>query len=110
MESFEGVLLDNYEVHPVEDPNGVPNKVLFNLLLTYVDLHFKTILQRKETNGFDDKAVLALQAQCASITSAQQNATQRDFTGLKIASRESLASHLCHFLLARDNAETVGNE
>ncbi len=62
MESFEGILLDNYEVHPFADPNGVPNKALFCLLLTYVDIHFKMILQRKETNGFGDKAVLALQA------------------------------------------------
>jgi len=44
MESFEGVLLDDYEVHPFADPNGAPNRALFRLLLTYVDMHFKTIL------------------------------------------------------------------
>ncbi len=63
VESFEGVLLDDHEVHPFADPNGAPNKALFRLLLTYFDTHFKTILRRKETNGFGDKAVLALQAQ-----------------------------------------------
>ncbi len=26
VESFNGILLDDYEVHPFEDPNGVPNK------------------------------------------------------------------------------------
>ena len=51
VESFEGVLLDDYEVHPFADPNGAPNKALFRLLLTYVDTHFKTILRRKETMG-----------------------------------------------------------
>jgi hypothetical protein len=39
-----GVLLNDYEVHCFEDPNGVPNKALFHLLLTYVDMHFKMIL------------------------------------------------------------------
>jgi hypothetical protein len=73
-------------------------------------MHFKTILRRKETNGFGDKAVLALQAQCASLTSAEQNITQREFTGMKITSRESLSSYLHHFLVAQDNAETAGNE
>ncbi len=100
MESFEGILLDNYEVHPFVDPIGVPSKALFCLLLTYVDMHFKMILQRKETNGFGDKAVLALQAPCASLTSKEQTTTQRDFTGLKIASRESLSSYLHHFSVA----------
>jgi hypothetical protein len=33
VESFEGVLLDDYEVHSFTDPNGVPNKVLIHLLL-----------------------------------------------------------------------------
>jgi hypothetical protein len=55
VESFDGVLLDDYEVHPFEDPNGAPNKSLFCLLLTYVDMHFKTILCRKETNGLVTK-------------------------------------------------------
>jgi hypothetical protein len=32
--SFEGVLLDDYEVHPFEDPKRLPNKALFCLLLT----------------------------------------------------------------------------
>jgi hypothetical protein len=68
------------------------------------------ILQRKETDGFGDKAVLALQVQCASITSVEQNNTQHDFTGMKITSRESLSSYLLPFLVARDNAEMAGNE
>jgi hypothetical protein len=110
VESFEGILLDDYEVHPFTDPNGAPNKALFHLVLTYVNTHFKTILQRKETNGFGDKAVLALQAQCASLTSVEQTNTQREFTGLKIASWESLSSYLYRFLVARDNTETAGNE
>jgi hypothetical protein len=98
-ESFKGVLLDDYEVHPFEDPNRVPNKALFCLLLTYVDMHFKTILWRNETYGFGFNAVLALQAHCASIMLVQQNTTQCDFTGMKIASQESLSSHLHHFWL-----------
>ena len=44
VESFDGVLLDDYEVHPFEDPNGAPNKALFRLLLTYVDTHYKMII------------------------------------------------------------------
>ncbi len=72
VESFDGILLYDYEVHPFEDPNGVPNKALFRLLLTYIDTHYKTIIRRKETNGFGDKSVLALQAQCASLTSVEQ--------------------------------------
>jgi hypothetical protein len=84
--------------------------VLFHLLLTYVDMHFKTILQRKETNGFGDKAVLAVQAQCACLTSVEQNTTQREFTGLKITSRESFSLYLHCFSVARDNAEMTGNE
>ncbi len=62
VESFDRVSLDDYEVHPCEDPNGVLNKALFRLLLTYINTHFKMIIQRKETNGFGDKSVLALQA------------------------------------------------
>ncbi len=85
------MLLDDYEVHPFEDPNRAPNKALFRLLLTYVDTHYKTIIQRKETYGFGDKSVLALQAQCASLTSVEQNNTQRDFTGMRPASWESLS-------------------
>ncbi len=84
MESFDGILLDNYDVHPFADPNGVPNKALFRLLLTYVDTHCKMIVQRKEANGFGDKSVLALQAQCASLTLVEQNNTQSDFTGMRI--------------------------
>jgi hypothetical protein len=68
VESFEGVLLNNDEVHLFADTNGVPNKALFRLLLTYVDMHYKTIIQRKDTCGFGDKSVMALQAQCASLT------------------------------------------
>ncbi len=37
VESFDSILLDDYEVHPFEDPNGAPNKALFRLLLTYVN-------------------------------------------------------------------------
>jgi hypothetical protein len=111
VESFKGVLLDDYEVHPFEDPNGAPNKALFCLLLTYVeDMHFKTILRWKETNGFGDKAVLVFQAQCASLTSVEQTTTQQEFTGLKITSRESLSSYLHHFSVVRDNKEMAGNE
>jgi hypothetical protein len=51
MESFEGILLDDYEVHPFKDPNGALNKVLFPLLLTYVDFHFKTISDRRRPMG-----------------------------------------------------------
>ncbi len=58
------------------------DQLIFYFLLTYVDTHFKMILQRKETNGFGDKSVLDLQAQCASH----------------------------HFSMARDKAETVRNE
>jgi hypothetical protein len=110
VETFEGVLLVSYEVHPFEDPNGVPNKALFCLLLTYIDMHFKTIFQRKETNGLGDKVVLALQVECTSITSVEQNTTQHDFTGMKIGSWESLSSYLHCFSVARDNAEMAGNE
>jgi hypothetical protein len=60
VESFDRVLLDDYEVHPFADPNGAPNMALF-------------------------KSVLALQAQCASLTLVEQNNTQRDFTGMRIA-------------------------
>jgi hypothetical protein len=110
VESFDGVVLEDYEVHPFEDPNGAPNKALFRLLLTYVDTHYKMIIRRKETNGFGDKSVLALQAQCASLTLVEQNNTQHDFTGMRIAPRESLSSYLHRFLMARDKAETAGNE
>ncbi len=92
------------------DQNGVSNKALFRLLLAYIAMHFKTIIQRKETNGFGDKAVLALQAQCASITLDEKTITQCDFTGMKIMSCESLSSYLHHFLVAWDNAEMAGNE
>jgi hypothetical protein len=53
------VLLDDYEVHPFADPNGVPKKALLHMLLTYIEMHLKMILQRKETNRFGDKAILA---------------------------------------------------
>jgi hypothetical protein len=110
VESFDGVLLDDYEVHPFADPNGAPNKALFRLLLTHVDTHYMTIFQRKETNGFGDKSVLALQAQCASLMLVEQNNTQHDFTGMRIAPRESLFSYLYQFSMAQDKAETTGNE
>ncbi len=97
-------------MHPFEDTIRAPNKALFRLLLTYVDTHYKMIIWRKETNGFGDKSVLALQAQCASLTSVEQNNTQRDFTGIGIAPRESLSSYLHWFSMARDKAETAGNE
>ncbi len=106
VESCDGIILDDYEVHPFEDPNGVPNKALFRLLLTYIDTHYKTIIRIKETNGFGDKSVLALQAQCASLTSVEQNNTQRDFTGMRIAPWESLSSYLHRFSMARDKTET----
>jgi hypothetical protein len=74
-------------------------------------MHFKMILRRKETNGFGDKAVLAFQAQCASLPTVEEITTQRDFTiRLKIASQESLSSYLHHFSVVRDNAEMAGNE
>jgi hypothetical protein len=72
--------------------------------------HYKMIIQRKETNGFSDESVLALQAQCASLTSVEQNNTQCDFTGMRIAPWESLSSYLHRFLMARNKAETAGNE
>jgi hypothetical protein len=81
VESFDGVLLNDYKVHPFADPYGAPNKALFRLLLTYVDMHYKMIIQRKDTNGFGDKSILVLQAQCASLTLVEQNNTQHDFTG-----------------------------
>jgi hypothetical protein len=68
------------------------------------------IIRQKETTGFGDKAVLALQAQCASLTSVEQNTTHRDFTRMRIASRESLSSYLHRFLMARDKEETASNE
>ncbi len=44
VESFDGILLDDYQVHPFEDPNGAPNKALFRLLFTYVNTHYKMII------------------------------------------------------------------
>jgi hypothetical protein len=102
--------LDDYKVHPFADLKDAPNKALFRLLLTYVDMHFKMIIWRRDTNGIRDKAVLALQAQCASITLVEQTNTQRDFTGMKIMSHESLSSYHHHFLVARDNTEMAGIE
>jgi hypothetical protein len=61
-EHFQGVLSDNFKITPFDDPYGTPNKVLFMLVLTYVDEHYKTVIRRKDTNGFGDKAILALQA------------------------------------------------
>jgi hypothetical protein len=42
-EHFQGVLSDNFEITPFDDPNGTPNKVLFMLVLTYVDKHYKSV-------------------------------------------------------------------
>jgi hypothetical protein len=106
VESFDGVLLNDYEVHPFVDTNGTPNKALFRLLLTYVDMHYKTIIRIPVGSVTSP----ALQAQCASLTSAEQNNTHRDFAGIRIASRESLSSYLHCFLMARDKAETARNE
>ncbi len=110
VESFEDILLDYYEVYPFIDPYGAPNKVLFYLMLCYYDTDFKMILRRNETNGFGDKAVLALQVQCASLTLVEQTTTQCDFTRMQIVARESLSSYLHHFSMARDKVETVGNK
>ncbi len=110
VELFDGVLLEDYELHPFADPNGVPNKALFRLLLTYVSNHYKMIIRMKDTSGFGDKSVMSLQEQCASSTLAEQNNTNWDFTGMRIVSSESLSSNLPRFLMARGKAETAGNE
>jgi hypothetical protein len=88
----------------------VPNKEIFRLLLTYVDTPFKMSIRRKDTYRFGDKAILALQAQCLSLTSVEEHKTQRNFTGIRIASRESLSSYLHCYIMARDKAENAGNE
>jgi hypothetical protein len=93
-----------------QTPMEHQKKAFFRLLLTYVDEHYKTIIRRKDTCGFGDKSFMALQTQCASLTSTEQNNTHKDFTGMRIASRESLSSYLHRFLMARDKAETAGNE
>lgn len=71
VESFEGILLDNYKMDTFQDPTGAPSKVLFRLVLTYVNTRFKMIIRRKDTNRYGDKAVLALQEQCASLKSVE---------------------------------------
>jgi len=109
-EHFQGVLSDNFEITPFDDPYGTPNKVLFMLVLMYVDEHYKTVIRRKDTNGFGDKAVLALQAQCASITAFETHSTHREFTGLRIVPKESISAYLRRFGIARDRAEEAGNE
>ena len=109
-EHFQGVLSDNFEITPFDDPYGTPNKVLFMLVLTYVDEHYKTVIRRKDTNGFGDKAILALQAQCASITAFETHSTHREFTGLRIVPKESISAYLRRFSIARDKAEDAGNE
>ncbi len=81
-ENFQGVLSDNFEIAPVDDPNGTPNKVLFMLILMYVDEHYKTVMWQKDTNGFGDKAILALQAQCATITAFETHSIHHEITGL----------------------------
>ena len=109
-EHFQGVLSDNFEITPFDDPYGTPNKVLFMLVLTYVDEHYKTVIRRKDTNGFGDKAILALQAQCASITAFETHSTHREFTGLRIVPKESISAYLRRFSIARDKAEDAGND
>jgi hypothetical protein len=52
------------------------------LILMYVDEHFKTVIRWKDTNGFGDKAILAIQAQCASITAFETHSAHCEFTGL----------------------------
>jgi hypothetical protein len=80
------------------------------LVLTYVDEHYKTEIWRKDTNGFGNKAILVLQAQCASITAFETHSTHREFTGLQIAPKESILAYLRRFSIARDKAEDAGNE
>lgn len=80
------------------------------LVLTYVDEHYKTVIRRKDTNGFGDKAILALQAQCASITAFETHSTHREFTGLRIVPKESISAYLRRFSIARDKAEDAGND
>jgi hypothetical protein len=58
---FQGILLDNFEIHPFHDTTGAPSKAFFMLLVTYINKHYKTVIRRKGTNGFGDKAILALQ-------------------------------------------------
>jgi len=93
-EQFQGILLNKFEITPFDDPDETPNKVHFMLILTCIDEHFKTVIQRKDTNGFGDKAILALQAQCASITALETHSTHREFTGLHIVPRESNSAYL----------------
>jgi hypothetical protein len=109
-EHFQGILSDNFEITPFDDPNGTPNKVLFMLILMYVDEHYKTVIWRKDTNGFGDKAILVLQAQCASITAFETHSTHHEFTGLQIAPKESISAFLHRFSIARDRAEDAGNK
>jgi hypothetical protein len=80
------------------------------LVLTYIDEHYKIVIWRKDTNGFGDKAILTLQAQCASITAFETHSTHREFTGLQIVPKESISAYLHHFSIARDRAEDAGNE
>jgi hypothetical protein len=82
----------------------------FMLILTYVDEHFKMVIQRKDTNGFSDKAILELQAKCASITAFETHSTHCEFTGLPIVPRESISAYLSHFSIAHDKAEDAGNK
>jgi hypothetical protein len=80
------------------------------LILTYVDEHYKTVIRQKDTNGFGDKAILVLQAQCASITAFETHSTHREFTGLRIVPKESSSAYLRRFSIVRNRAEDAGNE
>jgi hypothetical protein len=78
-----------------------------------VNLHqrqFQDGHQAESTNRFGDKVILTLQAQCASFTSFEKKKTHRDFTGMHIASWESLSSYLHCISMAWDKAENAGND
>ncbi len=64
---FQGILLDNFEIHPFHDTTGAPSKAFFMLLVTYINKHYKTVIRRKGTNGFGDKAILALQLNALAL-------------------------------------------
>jgi len=80
------------------------------LILMYVDEHFKTVIRWKDTNGFGDKAILAIQAQCASITAFETHSAHCEFTGLWIVPKESISAYLHHFSIACNRAEDAGNK
>ncbi len=78
------------------------------LILMYVDEHYKTVIWRKDTNGFGDKAILTLQAQCASITAFETHSTHREFTGLRIVPKESISAYLRRFGAASEQEANCG--